>query len=458
MTTEYRDGPPVARQRSRLGRWFAVALAAALVSATVSACGGSSDNKSSTSKQAGAVSSASGAELVKMLGYTQKDIDALKGKTIKLGASLALSGPEAAHGALMRNGIELARKDIAAAGGPNIEVQYEDHKGSDPQASVDAIRSLGESGHAVTLASYEFAFGSQLPMYKRYKMLAIDPGGGTGGLFNGNDFAWGFRGIEPDDSLKGGWRYVHENYPQVKRVGSIIWDAGDAFVKALAAKTKAAVEANGLTWAGYVRSKIGATDYSDAISKMRAMNVDAVHLNIAGVDLAYATKQWHEAGLGAKPLLGNEYLPEMSPIAGNSFKNWLFAVDYWTPQDYPNPLTKLFVKHFTESYGKPPTSFYEANFYEATLAIWELARRIAESGGDLNSGPDWQKALESKPEFISLYGKDPNKPGIIKLDLKTHSPSIRPAGVWQLRPDKPVQVAEFNVGGGDYKQLKPAAK
>src|SRR3954454_4696730 len=258
-----------------------------------------------------------------MLGYTSKDLSALKGKTVKLGAILAWSGPESAHGSAMRRGLELAKKDIQAAGGPTLDIDYQDHKSADPGAGVNAAREVATSGHPVTLTSYEFVFGAQLPVFKRYKMLAIDPGGGTGGLFNGNDFAWGFRGIEPNDALKGGWQYIHENYPNVKRVGNIIWDAGDEFVKALTAHTKDAVEASDMQLVGTIRSKIGTTDYSDAISKLRGMNVDAVHINMAGLDLAYFTKQWKQAGLGDKPLLGNEYLPEMKPIAGNSFDNWL---------------------------------------------------------------------------------------------------------------------------------------
>lgn len=457
MYSEDRDGRSVARQRSRLPRWLAVVAAMAVAAFGVSACGDDDGGGGGNESGAGEVSKASGAELVKMLGYSDEDLNALKGKTIKLGAILALSGPESAHGKSMRNGLELAKKDIAAAGGPNLEIQYEDQKSGDPQAAVTAARTIAEAGHGVTLTSYEFNFGAQLPVFKRYKMLAIDPGGGTGGLFNGNDYAWGFRGIEPDDALNGGWRYIHENYPQVKRVGNVIWDIGDDFVNHLTGKTKAALEASDLQLAGTIRSKIGTTDYSDAISKLRGMNVDAVHLNMAGLDLAYFTKQWKQAGLGDKPLLGNEYLPEMSPIAGDSFENWLYAVDYWQPQDHPNPLSKLFQKHFKESYGKAPTSFYEANFYEAGLAVWELALRVQKAGGSLDSGDDWQKALVENPEFKSVYGKDTSQPGTIKLDTTTHSPSVRPDGVWQIQNGKPVQVAEFNVGGDQYKQLKKAA-
>ena len=299
----------------------------------------------------------------------------------------------------------------------------------------------------MTLTSYEFNFGAQLPVFKRYKMLAIDPGGGTGGLFNGNDYAWGFRGIEPDDALKGGWQYIHENYPQVKRVGNVIWDLGDQFVNALTGHTKDAVEASDMQLAGTVRSKIGTTDYSDAISKLRGMNVDAVHLNMAGLDLAYFTKQWKAAGLGDKPLLGNEYLPEMSPIAGNSFENWLFAVDYWQPQDAPNPLSKLFQKHFQESYKKAPTSFYEANFYEAGLAIWELALRVQKNGGDLEQRDRLAEGARPEPGVQERVRQRPQHGR--GRSSSTRRPTARRSGRMasgRSSNGKPVQVASFNVG------------
>jgi branched-chain amino acid transport system substrate-binding protein len=451
MLSEDRDGRPVARYGRQTSRRGVLVVAALLSVLVLAACGSNSKNKSGA--QAGNVSTASGKELVKLLGYSSKDLSALKGKTINLGAILALSGPESAHGTSMRRGLELAKKDIQAAGGPTLNIDYQDHKSADPQAGVGAARKLGESGHAITLTSYEFVFGAQLPAFKRYKMLAIDPGGGTGGLFNGNDYAWGFRGIEPDDALKGGWQYIHQTHPNVKRVGNVIWDLGDAFVNTLTKHTSDALQTNGMQLAGTIRSKIGTTDYSDAISKLRGMNVDAVHLNMAGLDLAYFTKQWRQAGM-KQPVLGNEYLPEMAPIAGKSFEGYLFAVDYWQPQDAPNPLSKLFQKHFTESYGKAPTSFYEANFYEAGLAIWELAKRITESGSDINSGADWQKALAQNPEFKSVYGGDAQTVGTIKLDTTTHSPTVRPDGVWEIKNGKPVQVAGFNVGGSGFKVLK----
>jgi branched-chain amino acid transport system substrate-binding protein len=447
MVTE-RGGATAGWKMRRGLRW--TAAVALVASATgLAACGGDDNGGGSAEKQQ-TLSSASGKELVKLLGYSQDDLNKLKGKTIKLGTILALSGPESSHGTSMRRGLELAKNDIKAAGGPTLDISYEDQKSGDPQAAAAAARKLGEEGHGITLASYEFNFGAELPAFKRYKMLALDPGGGTGGLFNGQPYAWGFRGIEPDDALQGAWKFVKGRDPQVKRVANIVWDLGDAFTKHADTVLGNALKANGLQLAGTVRSKIGTTDYSDAISKIRGMNADGVHLFMAGLDLAYFTKQWKQAGL-KQPLVGNEYLPEMAPIAGSSFDNWLFAVDYWEPASAPNPLSKLFQKHFKEAYGKDASSFYEANFYEAGLAVWDLALRVAKKGGDISSGDDLQNALLENPSFKSVYGGDDSTVGTIALDKKTHSVSVRPNGVWQLQGSgasrKPVQVASFNSGG-----------
>lgn len=447
MTTEVGGERSAGWTRRRISRWVAVAVAALSSAMMLSACGGD-DNGSGGGDQAGTVSAASGKDLVQLLGYSQQDLDALKGQTIKLGTILALSGPESAHGSAMRRGLELAKKDIQAAGGPTLEISYEDQKSGDPQAAAAAARKLGEEAIGITLASYEFNFGAELPAFKRYKMLALDPGGGTGGLFNSQPYAWGFRGIEPDDALPGAWKFAKEADPKIKRVANIVWDLGDDFVKHADTVLGDALKENGMELAGTVRSKIGATDYADAISKLRGMNPDAVHLFMAGLDLAYFTKQWDQAGL-KQLLIGNEYLPEMDKIAGKSFENWLFAVDFWSPESAPNPLSKLFQKHFKESYGEPATSFYEANFYEAGLAVWELALRVAKKGGDINTGDDLQNALIEKPTFKSVYGGEAKTVGEITLDTETHSPSVRPNGVWQIQGGKPVQVAKFDSGGSE---------
>ena len=91
MFSEHRDGRSVAQQGSRLPRWLGALAAVAVAAFGVSACG--SDNNSGSGgggSGAGNVSKASGAELAKMLGYSSDDLNALKGKTIKMGAILAL--------------------------------------------------------------------------------------------------------------------------------------------------------------------------------------------------------------------------------------------------------------------------------------------------------------------------------------------------------------------------------
>ena len=70
MNSEDRDGPPVAGHGRRISRSVAIAMAALLTVFGLVACGGGNKNKG---QQAGNVSKASGKELVKLLGYTNKD-------------------------------------------------------------------------------------------------------------------------------------------------------------------------------------------------------------------------------------------------------------------------------------------------------------------------------------------------------------------------------------------------
>ncbi|HEV7753896.1 MAG TPA: ABC transporter substrate-binding protein [Baekduia sp.] len=431
-------------RRRRLVASVGVGLSVLAVSACGGSSSGSSEAKQSTAKD---ISASSGAELTKLLGYS--GADPAKGKTLKVGAILALSGPESEHGKLMRNGLELAAKDIKAAGGPTLDINYQDQKGGDPQAAVNAGRKLGEEGYGFIASSYEFNFGALNPVFKRYKMMALDAGGGTGGLFNGNDFAWGFRAITPDDAFPGMFKYAAQAYPNAKRVAFTSWDLGGAFNNNLKSKLVASAKANGMQFVGSVLQKIGETDYSNTISKLRAMKPDVICACFSGADPGYFMKQYVNSGVKA-PVLGIEYMPDAVKVAGPAYDGFKIVADIMDPKNPPNPLSKLFVDHYQQAYGKAPVSFYEANFYEMGLAVWELARRTAQSGGDVNSGVDLQKAMIANPTFKSLYGGDASTVGEISLDPKTHTPTSRPMSVIEVNGDNLKTLATFDIGGRDY--------
>jgi ABC-type branched-subunit amino acid transport system substrate-binding protein len=78
---------------------------------------------------------ATGVQIKQVLGLDGKDAKALgTGLHFKLGIVLALTGPGSYYGRIQSNGARLAVAQIKAAGGPDIELIFKDHKTADPRA------------------------------------------------------------------------------------------------------------------------------------------------------------------------------------------------------------------------------------------------------------------------------------------------------------------------------------
>src|SRR5689334_18359467 len=88
-----------------------------------------------------------GDQIKQVLGLEGKDAKALgTGLHFKLGIVLALTGPGSYYGRIQGNGAKLAVAQIKAAGGPDIELTFKDHKTADAQAGARATRELGIDG------------------------------------------------------------------------------------------------------------------------------------------------------------------------------------------------------------------------------------------------------------------------------------------------------------------------
>src|SRR5262249_48389863 len=139
--------------------------------AFLAACGGDNSGSSgaTTTKAAGggAATTAAGAATSAGGGGARGDIGTQpaallqidpatsgKGMTFKMGNVLALTGSGSFYGKTMSRGTDLAVEHIKAAGGPDIQVKYYDHKSGDAAAGQQAITELGQAGYPAKLASY----------------------------------------------------------------------------------------------------------------------------------------------------------------------------------------------------------------------------------------------------------------------------------------------------------------
>ena len=111
---------------------------AAVLTASLTACGGGSgDSSATTAPAAGGDTSTT---TTAAAGDDSGDAPVAEGGTFKLGVIGPLTGPAAAYGIAVQNGVDLAVKEINAAGGVNgamLEMNSQDDE-HDPEKSVNA--------------------------------------------------------------------------------------------------------------------------------------------------------------------------------------------------------------------------------------------------------------------------------------------------------------------------------
>lgn len=119
--------------------------------------------------------------------------------------SWPLTGPGSIYGKLQSEGFKFGADHVEAWTNGKLKFQVEavDNGGGDPQKSVANARQAGLAHEPIFPTSYIFGFGAQPALIAQYKMLSLDPGGGTGPLAIGLPYCYGFRASYPQDLIPG---------------------------------------------------------------------------------------------------------------------------------------------------------------------------------------------------------------------------------------------------------------
>lgn len=392
-----------------------------------------------------------GSQLAELLGVDPAVAGG--GETFKMGAVLAMTGAGSYYGQTMSRGIDLAVEHIVAAGGPQFEVKYLDHKSGDAQAGVDAMRELGEAGYPAKLASYCDNLGSMLPGTEQYRCFTLDGGGGTSTFAQGKPYFWGTRAITPNDAIPGLLEYTKSALPDARTLGFIGWDLGEPSNTQVREDILAKFEAAGYEFNGlYELYPVGESNYSTLLPKIQANEPDILIAYGSGQDPGHFASQYYVSGIEA-PFFGFEYTPDGLNASNGAYDEYgfTFAADYFDESVGVSPLAKLFITEYEAAYDGEFPDFYAANFYENTLVMWEVIRRVIEAGGDFNRGEELDAALQENLTVVSVYGGDESTIGSYTLDPVTHSVLQRPMGVFQYKDGGVTPLAFFDIDAADFR-------
>jgi len=390
-------------------------------------------------------------ELAKMLGVDSKHLG--KGLTFDVGCSYPVTGPAAIFGSHVTDAPNMAFQQITQMGGPKFNIILKDNKSGDPQAGVQSVRELGFAHVPMMLTSEVADLAAELTGIKQYKIFSLDGSGGTSDFGQARKYFWGTIAITPDDAVGGVVKFIQHMWPNAKRVASCGWDLGGLSDMVLD-RIQHFFDGTGFVQAASERSKMGATDYSANIQKIKQSNPDVVLAIVYAEDVGYFMKQYATSGIN-KPVITFTHTLAAQQIAGPAYEGLYFSFDYFDATRPPNPWAKFFVDEYAKNINaKVPPDYYTANSYEDAFTLWQLIMRTLKRGGNPKNADDLQAALISNPVFPSLYGGSASEVGTIVFDPETHSVKHRPMMVAQFKGGKVNQLAHFDVGGADFKMLQ----
>ena len=218
---------------------------------------------------------------------------------IKIATVGPITGNYASFGAQMKQGAEMAVKDINAAGGvlgKQLELEVGDDA-CDPRQAVSVANQMASRG--VVFVAGHFCSGSSIPASKVYAeegILQISPAS-TNPKFT-DEGGWNtFRTCGRDDqqgALAG--KFLEDRF---KGKNIAILHDNTAYGKGLADETLKSLKAAGGKEAMYAAYTPGERDYSALVSRMKQANINVIYIGGYHTETGLIARQAKEQGMDA---------------------------------------------------------------------------------------------------------------------------------------------------------------
>ncbi|XYD09433.1 branched-chain amino acid ABC transporter substrate-binding protein [Methylobacterium sp. NMS12] len=305
------------------------------------------------------------------------------GAPVKIGVAAPMTGPNAAFGAQIRNGVSQAVEDINKAGtlkGTTLTVTVGDDA-SDPKQGVSVANKFASDGVKMVVGDYNS--GVTIPasdVYLDAGIIQVTPAS-TSVKFTERGMWNTFRTCSRDDqqgAVAGTYLAAHFKGKKI----AFVHDK-TPYGKGLADETLKALKARGGKDVLYEGINPGEKDYSALVSKLKSANVDVVYFGGVHTEAGLIIRQMRDQGLTARMMSGDA-IPdkEFVQIAGPGAAGTLMT---FAPDARKNPNARGVVAAFNAR-GIDP----EAYTLYSYAAVQVLAKAMAETGSsDGKALADW---------------------------------------------------------------------
>jgi branched-chain amino acid transport system substrate-binding protein len=314
---------------------------------------------------------------------------------LKIGVIATLSGPPAVLGQQLRNGFELAVKDLGGKlGGREAEILVQDD-GLKPDVAVSKVKAFVERDKV------DFVVG---PIFSNILQAIFKPVTDAGViLISPNAGSSNFAGKQCNPNF---FVTSYQNDQAFGVAGKYAQDEGLKTVFLIAPNYQAGRDAiTGFKrfYKGKIADEVfvplGQLDYSAELSKIAAAKPDAIYVFLPGGMGINFVKQFRQAGLADKVKFLSAFTVDEStlPAQRDAAVGFLGGAN-WAP-NLDNPQNKKFVANYEKAYGAVPAT-YAFQAYDAALLI-DGALKLTK--GNTADKKALRAALKKAP-FVSLRG------------------------------------------------------
>jgi branched-chain amino acid transport system substrate-binding protein len=328
---------------------------------------------------------------------------------VKFGMAGPITGPSAATGAQMKNGVDQAAEDINKTGGilgQKITVEYGDDV-SDPKQGVSVANKFAGDGVKFVIGNYNS--GVTIPsseVYQENGILEITPASTNPTVTERK--MWNiFRVCGRDDQQgKVAGTYILKHF-KGKKI-AVVHDK-TTYGKGLADEMKKAINAGGMKEVLYEGINTGEKDYSALVSKIKQSGADLVYFGGLYTEGGLIVRQMRDQGVKA-PLMGGDGITsdEFASVGGPGVEGTLMT---YGPDPRHKPEAKKVVEEFRAKKFEPEA--YTLYSYAGVQVI----KQAAEAAKSLDPKKVAEK-MHSGMKFKTVLGDlaFDKKGDITKLD------------------------------------------
>jgi branched-chain amino acid transport system substrate-binding protein len=358
---------------------------------------------------------------------------------VKFGVGGPITGPSAATGAQMKNGVDQAAEDINKTGGilgQQITVAYGDDV-SDPKQGVSVANKFAADGIKFVIGHYNS--GVTIPsseVYQENAILEITPASTNPTVTERK--MWNiFRVCGRDDQQgKVAGTYILKHF-KGKKI-AVVHDK-TTYGKGLADETKKTINASGMKEVLYEGINTGEKDYSALVSKIKQSGADLVYFGGLYTEGGLIVRQMRDQGVKA-PLMGGDGITsdEFAAVGGPGVEGTLMTYG-------PDPRNKPEAKTIVEEFRHRAQPFEPEAYTLYSYAGVQVIKQAAEAAKSLDPKKVAEK-MHSGMKFKTVLGdlSFDKKGDITKLDYVMY--------IW--KKDASGKVTYVECPGSDCSKMK----